>query len=95
VGSVQSSATALPASAFVTDVNGSHTHTNGPFTQLLAANHSATTTGTDNTDPSGSEPDLLASGAMSSAGSHSHTVASGGDSETRPKNASVHFIIRY
>jgi hypothetical protein len=32
---------------------------------------------------------------LSPAGDHSYQVASGGDAETRPKNAAVKFIIKY
>jgi hypothetical protein len=29
------------------------------------------------------------------AGKHAHRVASGGDRETRPNNAYVHYLIKY
>lgn len=91
VGSIQGAATARPGNAFGTDIQGAHTHANGAYNRLLQVSGFNTTTGTDNTS---TEPDILTSAPMSSAGSHSHSITGGGDSETRPVNAYVNFIIK-
>lgn len=91
VGSYQEDATSLPNEQFAgnTSNSGEHTHP-------IPASH-ITPTGKvdwklDDTTATGEKRDY----ATGSAGNHSHTVniTSGGDSETRPANAYVYFIIK-
>lgn len=91
VGSIQVAATARPATGFTTDVQGAHTHANGNYNRVLQVTGTNTTTGVDN---SATEPDILTSAPMITAGNHAHTITGGGDSETRPLNAYVNFIIK-
>ncbi|QSE97877.1 tail fiber protein [Fulvivirga lutea] len=82
VGSYQTDATSLPNSAFTTNTTGAHSHSIQVFT------------GGGGT---GINFDNDAGGLTSStgtAGDHSHTIAGGGDAETRPTNAYVQFIIK-
>lgn len=90
VGSVQLPATARPVTAFSTDIQGAHTHANGAYNRLLQLTGLNTSPGSDNTS---TEPDIISSAPMSTAGSHSHSIT-GGDNETRPVNAYVNFIIK-
>jgi phage-related tail fiber protein len=104
VGSVQSDATALPRDTnfsaigpgthtHETDVEPDHTH---PFT---------TRTDTGNYEPARGSGGYLQPGANTwPAGQHSHEIPesgshghdiTGGDNETRAKNAYVHWIIKY
>ena len=89
VGSVEAEATALPGNPFATSMDGLHSH--------LAP----TTTGTGGAYevggiyPEASGFDYVAAAPTSADGLHSHTVASGGDAETRPVNAAVNWIIKY
>lgn len=98
VGTLQVAATAIPTTPFVTELSGTHTHTSGSFDRLLQHTGKNTDNGTDNTDNSGSEPDLTVSQPMALSGAHTHRIGvgfgSGGDSETRPKNVSVNYIIK-
>ncbi len=88
VGSVQDWATGMPITAFVTEVAGAHTHMSnvrdrGSFSHSCCNwNHFQAL---DSTTP---EP-------TSSDGDHLHSIAGGGDSETRPSNAYVNWIIKY
>ena len=95
VGSVQGSATARPVNPFITDNPGNHTHTNAQYTNLLASTHTLTSHETDDVDATGSEPNLLYSAPLVANGAHTHVVASGGDSETRPNNAYVVYLVRF
>lgn len=90
VGSIQSDSTALPhSSRFVTDDENAHTHQdptyNGvPGNYELASSSSGTW-----------HEDYGPQAAPTGPGSpHHHSVISGGDSETRPKNAYVYWIIK-
>lgn len=99
VGSLQEYATAAPANPFVTESSGNHTHTNGSFDRLLThSGLSTSTTNGDSDDSTGSEPDLLRSQPMATAGAHTHRLGgsfgSGGDKETRPRNVAVQFLIK-
>jgi microcystin-dependent protein len=85
VGSVQGDATALPNSAFTTDDPGNHTHTN----------QVASSTATGTTYPYRATGNAGVTWTSDAAGAHSHIVTAGGDGETRPSNAGVHYIIRY
>lgn len=84
VGSVQTDATALPNTAFTTSDPGNH-------------NHGIANATTVPTFPAGASWNSAGGGFGSAihvdAGAHTHTL-SGGDNETRPENANVHFIIK-
>lgn len=89
VGSVQNYATALPASPFLTSTNGSHDHAiRFQGYRSVAAGSYISTFSFQNYVGSDYE-------AIDHAGDHSHSVASGGDTETRPINAYVNYIIKY
>lgn len=92
VGSYQGEATKLPSTNFTgsTSTNGAHTHTY----KFDAFEHRA---GTGNSNDNVFDNDNNTNATTSSAGNHSHTVTitGGGDQETRPKNASVNYIIKY
>ena len=81
----QGFATALPTTPFITDNPGDHTHTEVKGNALDDSISSASGSFDEyddintNTGP---------------AGAHTHTIISGGDSETRPKNIAVHYIIK-
>jgi hypothetical protein len=94
VGSIQGNSTARPVNSFTTDTTGSHTHSNGNFGRLLQVSGGSNTT-VPSTDVTTTEPDLINSASMLSAGAHSHFVSGGGDNETRPINANVDYIIKY
>lgn len=89
VGSFQGCATTRPATSFITDNPGDHFHDdptwNGkPDRYELATQYRG---------PGGY--DYGAQSAPTGAnGNHTHKVIGGGDSETRPVNAYVYFIIR-
>jgi microcystin-dependent protein len=84
VGSVQTSATALPTTAFTTSDPGNHDHgiSNTDTVPLLEAGASWSTSGAS-----------FGSANHVDEGAHTHTL-SGGDAETRPANANVNFIIK-
>ncbi|MCQ4043263.1 phage tail protein [Streptantibioticus rubrisoli] len=87
VGSMQQPATALPnTSSFNVDSAGSHTH---PVSHVPTDSSSVAETGNYRSiwNPGSADTDA--------AGKHSHTVSDGGDTETRPVNAYVNFLIRY
>ncbi|MCL4785194.1 MAG: tail fiber protein [Verrucomicrobia bacterium] len=97
VGSDQGDATRRPNSEFTTSTDGAHTH-------LLERASSGTQIRwgdgggySSNAIDAGDGVSEGTSGVprARSAGSHSHTISGGGDLETRPKNAYVHFIIKY
>jgi hypothetical protein len=86
VGSVQGGATKRPNAPFTTDDPGDHQHV-GP---------------TYNGQGGGAEVPREASGVdwingapTSWAGRHTHTVTAGGDSETRPVNVAVYWIVKF
>lgn len=91
VGSVQEFSTALPNMPWTTDDPGNHNHNNGAFDRLLRVTGTLTAPGADDT---ALEPDLINSAPISPAGAHTHSIG-GGDSETRPLNAYVNFIIKH
>jgi len=89
VGSFQGSATARPGTQFVTDNPGDHHHgdptwNGGPGQFELATSFRG---------PGGFDYGAQ-SAPTTNAGAHSHVIIGGGDSETRPINAYVYFIIR-
>lgn len=76
--------------------DGLHNHTNGNYTQLLQSN--SYDTGRD-VDTTNGEPGIRTSAAMLANGNHSHTVSGntgnyGSQSETRPINYGVNYIIK-
>jgi len=76
--------------------DGLHNHTNGNYTQLLQSN--SFDTGRD-VDTTTGEPGIRTSAAMLANGNHSHTVSGntgnyGSQSETRPINYGVNYIIK-
>ncbi len=83
VGSRQGDATARPNSSFTTNSTGSHSHS------ITGADYD----GTESKFVRGQTS--YGSVSTSSAGNHSHSVTGGGDSETRPINAAVNWIIKY
>ena len=97
VGSIQGGATAVPGTAFTTNLAGDHNHNNAGFTRIVALTgdlggaHLGHTTGS--LDSGGNEVDLIDANPMANSGNHTHTIA-GGDAETRPVNAYVNFIIK-
>jgi microcystin-dependent protein len=80
VGSVQVAATALPTTPMVTDSQGAHS---SHWTGTIAAVQTGAGTNTI-TAPTG--PNTL--------GAHTHTITSGGDSETRPINVYVNWVVK-
>lgn len=92
VGSLQERATGMPGNAFATTSDGSHSHslTDAFYAeQWCGGDYVGTGSGDSDNDNR-----LCTRGiATADAGSHNHAVV-GGDSETRPVNAAVHFIIK-
>lgn len=100
LGSAQGGATKLPATAFTGTTNSAGAHT-----------HAVKTSNVDYADPHGhgsataldrvSAPGIPSGPGgdadTQSAGAHTHTISinGGGDSETRPRNVSVNYIIKY
>ena len=85
VGSVEGFATGQPSTAFTIDSAGDHTHSvqhipTDNSSYAVAGSYQAIWNG-------GSAP-------TGNAGNHTHTIT-GGDSETRPINIGLFFIIRY
>jgi M6 family metalloprotease-like protein len=91
VGTVQPPATAPPVTPFVTNGGGQHSHS-----YMYTKNHHKDGTRVERFDEGKSDSlfELYPTGGTQSAGQHSHAI-SGGDTETRPKNAYVHWIIKY
>ena len=88
VGSVQNAATARPTTtAFVTNSAGDHNHM-APTTSATGGGSVEVPTATSNGF------DYIPSIPTSNAGAHTHSISSGGDSETRPINANVNYIIK-
>ena len=98
LGSSQAGATKMPTTAFTgtTNSTGAHTHTIKRSVVQSGVAHYHTDSFTDRVAgvpaPSGPGDDAI----TGSEGAHSHTVSiSGGDSETRPRNVSVNYIIKF
>lgn len=87
VGSIQGWATKAPVNAFTVSNPGDHTHNE----QFHAAGGGAGTGIAG--DAAVQTPFPATSLPTQGGGSHTHTVT-GGDAETRPVNANVHFIIK-
>ncbi|MCP4498917.1 MAG: tail fiber protein [Deltaproteobacteria bacterium] len=96
VGSIQDDATSRPSSAFTSNTTGHHNHNNGNYNRLMIlGSNSRCDRSFSSGDTSCSEPDLGTSATLSSGGNHAHTITGGGDSETRPTNANVNFVVKY
>jgi hypothetical protein len=89
VGSVQDFSTARPTTPFRTDNPGNHRHEDPTYTSSGGGDYEVPTN-----NPSGSY-DYRDAAPTSYAGAHAHEIVSGGDSETRPMNAYVIWIIKY
>ena len=91
VGSIEGDATRMPNSPFVTTPSGAHTH------RYLRPIHTSGNQAGSNTVPwviAGEQYGTTGNPEGSAEGAHSHTMT-GGDSESRPINAYVNFIIKY
>lgn len=94
VGSLQAGATARPTDPnrpFVTDFTGSHNHI------LADVESTASRDVGDTFNTMAARSGVRGTPAVSTdrEGGHSHVIQDGGDLETRPVNAYVHWIIRY
>ncbi|MEY3367861.1 MAG: hypothetical protein RI973_1016 [Bacteroidota bacterium] len=98
LGNVQSGATKLPATPFTGTTNNTGGHTHQLKRKGTAdSSHTHGDTPTDYVAAVPSDNYNVSDVVMGSAGSHAHTVdiGGGGDSETRPRNVSVNYIIKY
>ena len=87
VGSLSRSTTGKPVSGFLSSTDGNHNHTlNYVPTDHFNSDYCA---GHDNAAWNGSNVNL------SQAGSHVHSVTSGGDAESRPINVALDYIIKF
>ncbi len=89
-GSLQDNATKLPNTDFETDNSGNHTHSE---TRIPKGNvwYSRYSWGGGHITEDNFSYQSVATGE---GGSHTHKVTTGGDDETRPKNAYVNYIIK-
>lgn len=107
IGSMQNYSTALPTSPFSTDSkgshshvissSGSHSHTTTLYTGLfLSGNVQSYTTKKVSDGPLSFSSDISGNHThdMSSSPDHSHIISSGGDTETRPVNIGLSYIIK-
>jgi microcystin-dependent protein len=88
VGTLQGEKTKLPTTPFTVSSGGAHTHagtTNNPINGVKLSGSGVGGNG-------GSWVSSV--DTMISSGAHTHTIDGGGDSETRPINASVNYIIK-
>jgi microcystin-dependent protein len=96
IGSLQGDATKSPVNAFINSSNGDHSHSIGWVIDggVVSGNiynpGASSATGHFSTTGYG----MVGGGYVGTAGNHSHSI-SGGDSETRPKNVYVKYIIKY
>ena len=81
IGSIQTATTAMPINPFVTQTAGTHTHT------------LTTNTGISGTDAITSSSGTGSTITTTSSGDHTHIIT-GGDTETRPMNIAVNYIIK-
>jgi microcystin-dependent protein len=87
VGTLQGGATARPSTAFVTSTTGAHSH-QAPTWNGIAGPYEVAGGGYGYDFGAQAPPTTV-------NGDHAHTIVAGGDSETRPLNAGVNFIIKY
>jgi microcystin-dependent protein len=85
VGTLQAGATALPITPFVTDTFPDHTHTASNGANFVTQGAGGVQTGGNA---------LSAVATTAPAGAHKHVVTTGGDSETRPVNVAMNYIIK-
>jgi microcystin-dependent protein len=91
----QPAGTKLPSTPFTGTANsaGAHSHTLQGSFGSLSMNHTTTT----NVAFGSNDYGALSPGIIESSGAHTHTVTlnGGGDSETRPRNRAVRYIVKY
>lgn len=92
VGSLQGWATARPRTSFSTGTEGAHVHPVDDY--YFSENHGGNWGWFGSGDSDWDNRGHSTLHDTHSAGGHSHTVSGGGDSETRPDNANVLFIIK-
>ncbi|WP_298545988.1 phage tail protein [uncultured Aquimarina sp.] len=87
--------------SLVNSIAGEHDHntsSDGGFNKVLLDNGNHTSNGTDGSDATGSEPNLLLSATIADDGAHNHNItgstATIGGTETRPVNYGVNYIIK-
>lgn len=88
VGSIQDFATGLPNNTFTTDSIGKHSH-ELPHLPDDYHNAYAGSIGRDGGKEAGNDT------ITGQAGSHTHEIVGGGDPETRPKDMSLNFLIKF
>ncbi len=88
VGSIQGDATRRPHVAFQISSSGQHSHS---YTSALIGDCPGHECG----QGSAREYPTPNGATTAGTGNHAHTIQTGGDAETRPKNAYVNFLIRY
>jgi len=93
VGSYEADATKIPSKPFITSQDGAFDPANKGYDRMLKFTRTDTVANVDN-GLVGEEPRLYDSKPILPIPSHHHTIETGGDSETRPKNAGVHWLIR-
>ncbi len=96
VGSIQVEATKRPNTAFTTDSQGSHTHTAQGYQNNLVGVYEfggpCCGMGEQGNLGGGGQP--FVNLVLNANGAHTHTITGGGDSETRPVNAGVFYIVK-
>ncbi len=92
VGSVQAFATGLPQREFFTSQDGEHRHDVDPDFKIRPVEDGKADAGGGRPAPAGIPRTAI---TTNPAGRHGHRVTGGGDHETRPNNAYVHYLIRY
>ncbi|BDD04235.1 tail fiber protein [Aureibacter tunicatorum] len=90
VGTYQGDATRRPNAAFGTSTDGNHSHT-----MNLLRHHRSFEGNSDSDHPLKYNEGIGVTYHTSTTGNHTHTITTGGDAETRPKNASVNYLIKY
>jgi microcystin-dependent protein len=104
VGSIQTQATKAPGTSFTSGAGSAHTHlivkdvTLSSQASVTASNYVARaySSGSDSANyVLSGQASAADAGKTSSESSHTHSITGGGDSETRPINAGVNYIIKY
>jgi hypothetical protein len=84
--------------ALSTDGNHSHNPGSNGYIYVLKKDGTGTPTATDNNDNGGNEPTISSASPITAGGSHTHTISgatnTSGDTETRPINWGVNWIIK-
>lgn len=87
-------------SAITTSINGAHDHNPGSngYLYVLRKDGTGTAQGFDDNNGGGTEPTIKTAAAITSGGSHSHTLSGAtdgnGTTESRPINYGVNYIIK-